>query len=98
MCGVMRQFLAIRSRWSGGGGSTVSTSKPAPARRPEFSASARAGSSPLQARRPPRCCHLVSAGDPFCGNTSWRLASAAINRVLLSYWHLAGYSVRLIYN
>jgi len=44
-CGVMRQFLAVSSGLSARGGSVDSTSRAAPARRLEFKASARAGSS-----------------------------------------------------
>ena len=44
-CGVMTQFLALRSGLLAGGGSTDRTSIPAPARRPEFKAIARASSS-----------------------------------------------------
>src|ERR1022692_3124423 len=48
-CGVMMQFLAVSSGLSAGGGSVDRTSRPAPAMRPEFSASASASSS---TRRP----------------------------------------------
>jgi hypothetical protein len=43
-CGVMMQFFAVSSGFDAGGGSTVSTSSPAPASRPAFSAAARSAS------------------------------------------------------
>jgi hypothetical protein len=45
LCGVIRQFLAVRSGFVGSGGSVESTSRAAPAIRPEFSAAARSASS-----------------------------------------------------
>src|ERR1035437_192435 len=44
-CGVIRQFRAVSNGLSAGGGSADRTSRAAPARRPEFKASARADSS-----------------------------------------------------
>ena len=45
MCGVIKQFFAVSNGLSFAGGSVDSTSTPAPAIFPEFSASARAFSS-----------------------------------------------------
>src|SRR5205823_14290950 len=45
MCGVIMQFFALKSGLSFGGGSTESTSIPAPAITPLFSASARSSST-----------------------------------------------------
>src|SRR5580658_6309979 len=45
LCGVIRHFLAVRSGFVGSGGSVESTSRAAPAIRPEFSAAARSASS-----------------------------------------------------
>jgi hypothetical protein len=40
MCGVKQQFFAVNSGLSAEGGSVESTSRPAPAMRPEFNAAA----------------------------------------------------------
>ena len=45
MCGVIKQFLAVKTGLASGGGSTASTSSAAPASRPELSADASAASS-----------------------------------------------------